>query len=266
MPELAANLTMLFTEHPFPDRFRAARDAGFRWVEMLFPYDHDPESLAKILDETGLGLALFNLPPGDWARGERGLACLPGREAELEAGLERALAYAEILGARRLHLMAGIAPAHTPRPELAACYERNLRLCAQRAAAAGLEILIEPINHYSMPGYFLRSQEEAAAVIERLDLPNVRLQFDFFHCQMEQGCVLRRLERFLPLIGHCQLAGAPDRHEPDTGELNYTLALSRLDDLGYAGLLGLEYNPAAGTLAGLGWARPWLGQPGPERG
>lgn len=265
MPELAANLTMLFTEYPFPDRFRAARDAGFRWVEMLFPYDHDPDDLARILDETGLKLALFNLPPGDWEAGERGLACLPGREPELMAGLERALTFARALGAGRLHLMAGIAPEGIPRQELAACYGRSLRLCAQRAADAGLEILIEPINHYSMPGYFLCSQEQAADIISSLGLPNVRLQFDFFHCQMEQGCVLRRLERFLPLIGHCQLAGAPDRHEPDTGELNYALALSRLDELGYAGLVGLEYNPAGGTVAGLGWARPWLGQAGAAR-
>lgn len=256
MPRFAANLSMMFTEYAFLDRFSAAADQGFQWVEYLFPYDFEPEELARALERNGLRQALFNLPPGDWAAGERGLACLPGRDAAFEASLEKALLYAAALHCPRVHVMAGNCPANA-RADAEKTYLANIRKAALRLADAGLELCLEPINACSMPGYFLRTQEQAAAYIERLGLPNVRLQFDFFHCQMEQGQVSGRLRRFFPLIGHCQAAGVPDRHEPDRGELNYPYLFALLDALGYTGLVGCEYNPAGKTGDGLAWARPY---------
>lgn len=262
MPRFAANLSMMFTERPFPERFSAAADQGFQWVEYLFPYDVAPEVLARALERSNLRQALFNMPPGDWAAGERGLACLPGREKEFDAALEQAVIYAKALNCPRLHVMAGTRPAGTPAASLEAAYLGNIRRAAQRLADEGLELCLEPISRYSMPGYFLHTQEQAAGYIQRLEMPNVRLQFDFFHCQMEQGDVSGRLRRFFPLIGHCQIAGVPDRHEPDQGELNYPYLLGLLDALGYRGLVGCEYNPAAGTADGLGWIRAYGVRPG----
>lgn len=258
MPKLAANVSMMFAEYPFLDRFQAAADAGFKWVEMLFPYDFDVDELALAVERAGVGVALFNLPPGQWDLGERGLACHPGRRDELDCGIDRALPYVRALGVRRLHLMAGIAPARAAMDELAAVYAENARHVAARLAPHGVDVMLEPINQYSMPGYFLSRQEQAAEIIEQAAMPNLRLQFDFFHCQMEQGCVLMRLERLFPLIGHCQLAGAPHRHEPDQGELNCQLMLEKLDELGYDGIVGLEYTPRNGTREGLAFAAPWL--------
>ena len=262
MLRFAANLTMMFTELPFLDRFSAAADQGFHWVEYLFPYEFAPEDLARALDRNGLTQALFNLPPGDWEAGERGLACLPGREKEFDAALERAVLYAKALRCPRVHLMAGNRPTDADAARLERTYLDNVLRAAQRLADEGLELCLEPINQFSMPEYFLRTQEQAAAYIERLGLPNLRLQFDFFHCQMEQGNVSGRLRRFFPLIGHCQLAGAPDRHEPDQGELNYPYLLALLDELGYQGVVGCEYNPAGKTVDGLGWFRAWGVVPG----
>lgn len=258
MPRLAANVSMMFTEYPFLQRFQAAADAGFEWVEMLFPYSFGVDEIALAVERAGVRVALFNLPPGQWEAGERGLACHPGRRQELDAGIDRAIPYALALGVKRLHLMAGITPAGAGMDSIAATYAQNVRHAAGRLFGHGIDIMIEPINRHSMPGYFLHRQEDAAALIEQSNISNLRLQFDFFHCQMEQGGVLMRLERFFPLIGHCQLAGAPDRHEPDSGELNYRLVLDRLDQLGYSGVVGLEYNPRQGTLEGLAFARPWL--------
>ena len=255
MPRFAANLTMMFTELPFPDRFSAAADQGFQWVECLFPYDFAPEDLARALERNNLGQALFNLPPGDWQAGERGMACLPGREKELDAALERAVLYAKALRCLRVHLMAGNRPPDADGALLEQTYLHNVRRAAQRLADEGLELCLEPISSYSMPQYCLRTQEQAAAYIEMLNLPNLRLQFDFFHCQMEQGNVSGRLRRFFPLIGHCQLAGVPNRHEPDQGELNYPHLLALLDELGYRGVVGCEYTPAGNTVDGLGWMR-----------
>ena len=262
MPRFAANLTMMFTELPFLDRFSAAADQGFHWVEYLFPYEFAPEDLARALERNGLTQALFNLPPGDWEAGERGLACLPGREKEFDAALERAVLYAKALRCPRVHLMAGNRPTDADAARLERTYLDNVLRAAQRLADEGLELCLEPINQFSMPEYFLRTQEQAAAYIERLGLPNLRLQFDFFHCQMEQGNVSGRLRRFFPLIGHCQLAGAPDRHEPDQGELNYPYLLALLDELGYQGVVGWVYNPAGKTVDGLGWFRAWGVVPG----
>lgn len=262
MPRFAANLSMMFTERPFLDRFSAAADQGFQWVEYLFPYDFAPEELARALERNALRQALFNMPPGDWAAGERGLACLPGREKEFDAALEKAVIYAKALNCPRLHVMAGNIPAGTPATALQAAYLGNIRRAAERLADEGLELCLEPINRYSMPGYFLHEQEQAAGYIQRLDMPNVRLQFDFFHCQREQGDVSGRLRRFFPLIGHCQIAGVPDRHEPDQGELHYPYLLGLLDALGYQGLVGCEYTPAAATEDGLGWIRACGVRPG----
>ncbi len=256
MPRFAANLTMMFTELPFPDRFAAAADQGFSLVEYLFPYEYDPDSLARRLEDCGLSQALFNLPAGDWATGERGLACLPGREKEFEDSVEKAVLYARALKCPRVHAMAGNAPADAGKGELESLYLANIRRAAQRLADEGLELCLEPINRYSMPGYFLRTQGQAAEYIAHLGLPNVRLQFDFFHCQMEEGNVAGTLRRHFPLIGHCQIAGVPDRHEPDQGELHYPYLFELLDSLGYQGVVGCEYIPAGSTAAGLGWARP----------
>lgn len=255
MPRFAANLTMMFTELPFLDRFSAAADQGFQWVEYLFPYEFAPEDLACALERNRLKQALFNLPPGDWTAGERGLACLPGREKEFDDAVEKAVLYAQALNCPRLHAMAGNRLPGASAEILLATYLGNIRRAAQRLSDKGLELCLEPINQYSMPRYFLRGQEQAAGYIESLGLPNVRLQFDFFHCQMEQGNISGRLRRFFPLIGHCQLASVPDRHEPDQGELNYPYLLGLLDELGYQGVVGCEYNPAGKTVDGLGWIR-----------
>jgi len=258
----AANLSMLFTEHAFLDRFAAAADAGFRGVEYLFPYAHPPEALRAALDDAGVEQVLFNLPPGDWAAGERGLASLPGREAEFRDSVVEALRYAEALACPRLHAMAGLLPVDADARAQAeareahhATYLANLRFAAGEAAKAGRELLIEPINTRDMPGYFLSRQDQAVAVLEAVGADNLRLQCDLYHCQIMEGDLIRHLERLLPHIGHVQIAGVPERHEPDVGEVHYPALLARLAALGYPGWVGCEYRPAAGTREGLGWAR-----------
>lgn len=259
MPRFAANLSLMFTERPFLDRFAAASRAGFTAVECLFPYDHPPEAIAAQLADHRLTLALFNLPPGDWAAGERGLAALPGRFAELQAGLETGLLYAAATGAGRVHLMAGLADA---RDESArAAYRRAVAHAAERVGRAGLDLMIEPINRRNMPGYFLADVDAAAALIRELALPNLKLQFDLYHCQILHGDVTTRLLAYLPLIGHVQVASVPARNEPGTGELADDFLFAELDRLGYAGFVGCEYHPAAGTEAGLGWFAPYRGMP-----
>jgi hydroxypyruvate isomerase len=253
MPRFAANLSLMFTEWPFLDRFAAAADAGFRAVEYLFPYDHAPADIARRLQRHGLTQALFNLPPGDWAAGERGLAALPGRLAAVEQGLDLALPYAEATGVKRLHLMAGIAGRDDP--AAVAAYRAAVARVAERLAGQGIQLLIEPINRRSMPGYFLDDFGFAEDLIATLGLPNLGLQFDIFHRQILHGDVAMALRRLLPVIGHVQVAAVPDRHEPGTGELNDAYLFALLDDLGYQGFIGCEYVPRAGTWAGLGWRR-----------
>ena len=255
MPRFAANLSLLFTEIPFLDRFAAAAEAGFTAVECLFPYDHDPEAIGTRLARHGLTLALFNLPPGDWGAGERGLAALPDRFAELRAGVETGLAYARATGAGRVHLMAGLAEAQAP--EARAAYRRAVAWAAERVGEAGLDLLIEPINPRNMPGYFLADIDVAANLIRDLALPNLKLQFDLYHAQILHGDVTTRLTALMPLIGHVQTASVPGRHEPGTGEMNDAHLFAILDRLGYAGFIGCEYNPAAGTAEGLGWFEPY---------
>lgn len=251
MPRLAANLSLLFTEWPFLDRFAAAADAGFQAVEFLFPYDHPAERIATALEASALKQVLFNLPPGDWASGERGLAALCGRESEFADGLKRALDYAHILRTPRLHMMAGIADRSDP--VALATYRHNLALAGATLQAAGLELTIEPINRRSMPGYFLDDFPAAVQCIEACGLPNVRLQFDIFHRQILHGDVLSGLQTLMPLIGHVQIAAVPHRHEPTTGELNDRLLLQELDRLSYTGYVGCEYFPCAHTVQGLTW-------------
>jgi hydroxypyruvate isomerase len=253
MPKLAANLSMLFTEVDFMDRFQAASAAGFDAVEYLFPYTFSAQDIRAQLQKHGLVQALFNAPPGDWAAGERGIACIPGREEEFRAGIATALEYAKILGNTRLHVMAGLMPDNIDQALATETYVSNLRYAAQQVKEAGLTILVEPINDIDMPGYFVNYQEDGAALIDEIDEPNVRLQFDFYHCQMMQGNVLSTFRKLRAYVDHVQIAGVPNRHEPDVGELNYRYLLAELDKDGYAGFVGCEYKPLAGTVDGLHW-------------
>lgn len=256
MPRFAANLSMMFTERPFLERFAAARAAGFGAVEFLFPYEHPPEAVAGRLASTGLELVLFNAPPGDWGAGERGLAALPSRAKDFGRSIETTLTYARALGTRRIHVMAGLACSHDADAENA--YLDALRHACDRAGPLGIDILIEPINGRDMPGYFLRSFERAAEIIERLGLANLKLQFDVYHRQILRGDVLRGLEQLMPIVGHVQIASVPRRHEPGTGELDDAMIFATLDRLGYPGHVGCEYRPEGVTEDGLGWLKPYL--------
>ena len=253
MPKFAANLTMMFNEVPFPERFAAAARAGFEAVEFLFPYDHPPEAVATWLRESGLRNVLFNLPPGDWAAGERGLASLPGREQEFRDGVAKATVYAKAFGTPTLHVMAGLVPAGADRAERLALYERNVRHAAEQLQPHGLTLVIEPINGRDMPGYLLQTQAEAHAIRERIAAPNLRVQFDLYHAQIMGGDLSVTMRRFIDGIGHVQVAGVPDRHEPDEGELNIRHLFGLLDELGYDGWVGCEYRPRGRTEDGLKW-------------
>ena len=253
MPRFAANLTMMFNEWSFLDRFQAAAEAGFKAVEFLFPYEHPPEAIARGLQSNHLEPALFNLPPGDWAAGERGMAALPERRADTRAALERALPYIEATGIKRVHLMAGIADPQSPAHLNA--YLDTVKETAERLATRGVTLVLEPINPRDMPGYFLASLDRGAALIEQLGIANLRLQFDIYHCQIIHGDVTMRLRRMMPVLGHVQIASVPSRNEPDGEELNYPFLFRQLDALGYDGYVGCEYRPRAGTVDGLGWFR-----------
>lgn len=257
MPKLAANLSMMFTELAFLDRFAAAAAAGFPAVEFLFPYDFAAAEIAARLKQHRLAQALFNLPPGDWAKGERGMAALPGRENEFMAGLERALDYALATGCKRLHAMAGNWPASADRREGTAVYVQNLRRAAERVARHGITLLIEPLNSRDNPGYFLNTTTEAMAVLRAVGSENVQLQLDLYHCQITEGDLAMHIRNLAGAYAHVQIAGVPDRHEPDQGEVNYHYLLGLLDEIGYDGWIGCEYRPAGATGAGLGWARTW---------
>lgn len=258
MPRLAANLTMMYTEDPFLDRFKAAAGDGFTGVEFLFPYEFTAAELKSRLDGSGLEQALFNAPPGDWAAGERGIASLPGREGEFERGFDQALEYAAVLGNRKLHVMAGLIRPEQDRSAHREVYLKNLASAARAAASAGVTVVIEPINTRDIPGFFLNRQDEAQAVCAEVGADNLKVQFDIYHCQIVEGDIAVKLQRDIAGIGHIQIAGVPDRHEPDLGELNYPYLFERIDALGYTGWIGCEYRPRAGTSAGLGWAHPYL--------
>jgi hydroxypyruvate isomerase len=257
MPKFAANLSLMYTEHAFIDRFEAAARDGFEAVECLFPYDVPVAELKARLQGNGLRQVLFNAPPGDGTQGERGLACLPGREAAFREGIEHALALAAEIGCPRLHVMAGIAPPEVDRAWLRECYVANLDWAAGHAAPLGIELTIEPINTRDIPGYFLNRQSEAHAVVVELGRPNLKVQMDLYHCQIVEGDVEMKLRQYLPSgrVGHMQVAGVPQRHEPDVGELNCAHLFDVIDELGWSGHIGCEYRPRAGTSAGLGWWR-----------
>jgi hydroxypyruvate isomerase len=257
MPKLAANLSMMFNELPFLERFAAAARTGFTGVEFLFPYDHAPEDLAEALRDNSLEQVLFNLPPGDWGAGERGLAALPGREAEFQAGLERALAYALALDCRQIHMMAGIPPEGSDPLACRDAYVASLSAAAAFFAPHGVCVLAEPINGRDIPGYFLNHQGQAVALIQAAGAANTGLQMDFYHCQIVDGDLASHLRANFAHIRHIQIAGVPERHEPNRGEVNYPYLLDLMDELGYDGWVGCEYRPAGDTMAGLGWARPY---------
>ena len=269
MPQFAANLSLLYPEHPFLDRFAAAAHDGFQAVEFLFPYAYPAAQIRGLLDVHGLQLVLFNAPPAGtdmasiasaWERGERGTAALPGREAECAYGLNLALDYAQALGCPRIHLMAGCIPPGAARADMQAAYEHNLGLAAQQAARIGVQVLIEPLNPRDVPGYFLNRQDQAHALLQTVGAPNLKVQMDLYHCQIVEGDVATKLRQYLPTgaVGHIQIAGVPERHEPDQGELHYPYLLDLIDSLGYTGWVGCEYRPrrgavAGGTSLGLSW-------------
>ncbi len=257
MPRFAANLTMMFTEHPFLDRFAAAAKAGFTAVEFLFPYAYPAEEVGKRLHDNGLTQALFNLPPGDWDAGEKGFAALPARFHDLKASLETALPYAEATGVKRVHLMAGIAERSDAKAVEA--FIKSVTWAAEFFAPHGLDVVIEPINARNVPGYFLNDFTFARDLIRDLKIPNLKLQFDIYHCQIIHGDVTMRLREIIGIIGHIQIASIPSRHEPDGEELNYPFLFAELDRLGYAGFVGCEYNPRGKTEEGLGWFAPYRG-------
>lgn len=255
MPKFAANLTMMFNEIPFPQRFAAAAKAGFAAVEFLFPYDYPPAEVARWLQEAGLKNALFNMPPGDWAAGERGVASLPGREEEFRAGVARAIEYARALGTPSIHAMAGLLPSGADRKRHREVFVANLRHAAKVLAGEGLTLLIEPINSRDIPGYFLNTQAEAHAIREEVDQPNLKVQMDFYHAQIVEGDLSVTLRKHIAHVGHVQIASVPDRHEPDEGEIDYRHIFRLLDELGYPGWVGCEYRPRGRTEDGLGWLK-----------
>ncbi|MFZ6774367.1 2-oxo-tetronate isomerase [Undibacterium sp. SXout7W] len=262
MPRFAANLSMMYTEVPFLERYALAARDGFKGVEFLFPYEFSVAQLRQLLDEHGLTQALFNAHPGDWQAGERGIASLPGREDDFKRSIAQALDYARVLGNRTLHIMAGLLGPDQDKERHRAVYLRNLAYAALLASRENITILIEPINNRDMPGYFLNRQDEAQEICAEIGIDNLKVQFDIYHCQMMEGNIADKLRRDMIRphagIGHIQIAGVPGRHEPDIGEINYPYLFQLIDELGYSGWIGCEYRPRAGTSEGLSWLRPWL--------
>lgn len=257
MPRFSANLSMLYEEYGFLDRFAAAARDGFPAVEYVGPYAEPKERVAEALAANGLFQALFNTPAGDWAAGERGIGCLPHRTDEFRDGLVMALDYAEALGCTRVNVLAGIAPANADAEALESTLVANLRHAAPRFADRGVRLLLEPINTRDIPGFFVSTTGHAERIIERVGHDNLYLQFDVYHVQVMQGDIVPTFARLKNRIAHVQIADNPGRHEPGTGEINYGFVLGELDRLGYAGFVGCEYKPAATTSEGLGWMTPW---------
>ena len=253
MPRFAANLTMLFTEHPFLHRFEHAAQAGFEAVEFLFPYAYSAEEIKQQLDRHGLKLVLHNLPPGDWDAGERGIACHPDRVAEFRAGVAQGITYAKALGVGQLNCLAGKAPADVADAVLRKTLVENLRFAAAALKDAGLRLLIEPINTFDIPGFYLNRTAQAVAILDEVGADNAFVQYDIYHAQRMEGELAATLQKYLPRIGHIQLADNPGRNEPGSGEINYPFLFAHLDRIGYSGWIGCEYKPAATTEAGLGW-------------
>jgi hydroxypyruvate isomerase len=260
MPQFAANLSFMYTEHEFLARFAAASADGFRAVEYMLPYAHDATDLAQRLGDLGLKQVLFNTAQGDFDGGERGIACLAGRQAEFRrAIIEQALPYAKTLQCPRVHVMAGLVPPGADRDALRATYIENLTWAAGQAAREGVKLLIEPINTRDIPGYFLNRQDEAHAVVAEVGEANLQVQMDLYHCQIVEGDLAAKLRQYLPTgrVGHLQIAGVPERHEPDIGELHHPYLFDLIDALGYEGHIGCEYRPRGRTSGGLGWFQPY---------
>jgi hydroxypyruvate isomerase len=257
MPKFSANLSFLFQELDFLDRFDAAARAGFGGVEYVGPYDHPPKVIAERLRRNGLSQALFNLPAGDWASGERGIAIYPDRVDEFRAGVDVAITYAKALGCGQVNCIAGLVPEGADRQALEDTLVENLSYAANRLAGEGIRLLLEPINPLDIPSFFVNTSRQGLAIMDRVNSPNLFLQYDIYHMQIMEGDLARSIERNLTRIGHIQIADNPGRHEPGTGEINFGFLLSFLDRIGYAGWVGAEYRPAAGTEAGLGWFEPW---------
>jgi len=257
MPRFAANLSMMFNEVPFLDRFALAAKAGFKGVEFLFPYEHPAAEIAARLKDSGLQQVLFNAPAGDFAKGERGMAAIPGKQAAFRDSIKLALEYAAALSCPRLHIMAGLKPEGVAHDTLTAVYGANLAYAAEECAKAGVKPIIEPINHRDILGFFLNTTDQAAAIIAAIGPEKLGMQFDLYHCQITEGDVVKRVEKHLPLIAHMQVADTPGRNEPGTGEVNWPFVFKTIDALGFRGWIGCEYRPAGETLAGLSWFAPY---------
>ena len=253
MPKFAANLTMLFTEHPFLDRFEHAAKAGFKAVEFLFPYAWPAEEIRQRLDANGLTLILHNLPAGDWDAGERGIACDPTRVDEFRAGVVKAVTYAHALGVPQLNCLAGKVPAGADPVVVRRTFVENLRFAAAALNAANIRLLIEPINPFDIPGFYLNRTDAALSILDEVGAPNAFVQYDIYHAQRVEGELAATMQKELARIGHIQLADNPGRNEPGTGEINYPFLFAHLDRIGYDGWIGCEYKPANGTESGLGW-------------
>ncbi|MGI9373052.1 MAG: 2-oxo-tetronate isomerase [Hyphomicrobiales bacterium] len=258
MIQLAANLTMLFPELPFTDRFAAARAAGFTAVEFLFPYQWPAEQLHEKIKQSGVKQVLFNLPPGDWDKGERGLACLPGRQDEFQESVGRAIEYAKVLETPRMHCMAGVIPEGAQAEALQETYVENLKFAARACERENIGILIEPINPFDVPGYFLNYSNQALDILQRASHPNLKLQYDLYHMHRIGDDMPSFIAKNIGHIAHFQVAGHPGRHEPDCGEVPYSAAFDAINAQDYAGWIGCEYIPESTTLAGLTWAEHWL--------
>ena len=253
MPKFAANLTMLFNEVPFMERFAAARAAGFTAVEYLFPYAYDKQELAQALRANGLQQVLHNLPAGNWDAGDRGIACHPDRITEFRDGLQHAVEYATALGCPQVNCLAGKVPDGVSQAAAQACFIANLRHAAAELKAAGIRLLIEPINYYDIPGFFLNRTAQALEILDMVGSDNLLIQYDIYHAQRMEGELAATAQKYLARIGHIQLADNPGRNEPGTGEINYRFLFRHLDAIGYQGWIGCEYKPATTTTAGLGW-------------
>jgi len=253
MPRFAANLTMLFTEVAFPDRFKAARDANFEAVEFLFPYAHPASLVAEKLNQNDLTQALFNAPPGDWDAGERGIAALPGRRDEFQASIGTAIEYALALNCRTVHVMAGLVSDPDTRADMMATYIQNISYAADQFQPHGITVALEPLNSRDVPGYLISRLGDAADVIKRAGRPNIGIQFDFYHTQIMEGDLAKRFQAHFSEIVHVQVSGVPERHEPSIGEVNYGYLFQLMDRLGYDGFVGCEYHPRGDTTDGLTW-------------
>ena len=258
MPRFAANLTLLFNEVAFLDRFAAAAQAGFEAVEFLFPYAYAAQDIRQRLDANKLRLVLHNLPAGNWDAGERGIACHPDRVDEFRSGVAQGIAYAQALGVNQLNCLAGIAPAGVPDDLLRDTLVANLQYAAKALKDAGLRLLLEPINTFDIPGFYVCRTDQALSILDAVGADNLFVQYDMYHAQRMEGELAATIAQHLQRIGHMQLADNPGRHEPGTGEINFTLLFEHLDRLGYSGWIGCEYKPATTTTAGLGWVKPFI--------